>query len=149
MCQTACPVLINTGDLMRRPLVEDQGRVAEAGWKSASKHWDAISRAGGIALTVADAVPAALPIAATAVGRAVLGAETVPKYSGDLPAGGRRRRVLEASDPAAVVFSSCTTTMFRSDGVAESLQRLCERAGFAIATADNLPSLCCGVAQIL
>ena len=66
---------------------------------------------------LADAVPAALPGAATVVGRALLGADVVPRYSDDLPAGGHRRRVI-ADDPGgpfatqAVWFSSCTNTMF-------------------------------------
>jgi D-lactate dehydrogenase len=55
--------------------------------------------------------------------------------------------VLTAADPVAVYFSSCTTTMFGpvgEDGVAESFLRLCERAGVALATPDDIPSLCCG-----
>jgi D-lactate dehydrogenase len=103
---------------------------------------------GALALTVADKVPAALPTLATEVGRALLGDDMVPGYSGELPAGGRRRRVLKAADPVAVYFSSCTTTMFGPTdggvGVAESFIRLCDRAGISIATPDGLPSLCCG-----
>ena len=148
MCQTACPVLINTGDLVRRLRTEQVNGVEQALWKTAAKGWDAVSRVGGIALTVADAVPVALPRLATDLGRAVLGADTVPRYSDDLPAGGRRRRSVTSADPAAVYFSSCTTTMFGpvdgGDGVAESFLRLCERAGVELVTPPDLPSLCCG-----
>ncbi|HWH97036.1 MAG TPA: FAD-binding and (Fe-S)-binding domain-containing protein [Pseudolysinimonas sp.] len=148
MCQTACPVLINTGDLVRRLRAENAGRVEQAGWAVAAKHWDAVSRVGGIALTVADKLPTALPRLATAAGRVVLGADTVPDYSADLPPGGRRRPRVTAANPVAVYFSSCTTTMFAAegggDGVAESFFRLCERAGIELVTPDDLPSLCCG-----
>ncbi|MCO5954428.1 FAD-binding and (Fe-S)-binding domain-containing protein [Microbacterium yannicii] len=149
MCQTACPVLINTGDLVRRLRTENQNAVAEAGWKLAATQWKTVSRVGGLALTVADAVPAALPSAATAVARAVIGDDVVPQYTGDLPAGGARRRVFAEPDAVAVYFASCTTTMFGpaepgTRGVSESFLELCRRAGLPLATPDDLPSLCCG-----
>ena len=148
MCQTACPVLINTGDLVRRLRSENAGALAQAGWKAAAKNWDASTRAGGVGLSVARALPSALPVAATAVARAVLGDDTVPRYSAELPAGGTRRPALAATEPVAVYFSSCTTTMFGpeagGDGVRESFLRLCARAGVAVATPPDLPSLCCG-----
>jgi len=148
MCQTACPVLINTGDLVRRLRAEHQNPVAQAGWKAAAASWGVVSRVGGIALTVADAVPPALPRLATDAARAVLGADTVPRYSAELPAGGRARRRVASETPAAVYFSSCTTTMFGpadgGDGVAESFLRLCERAGVGLVSPPDLPSLCCG-----
>ncbi|MFF2347653.1 FAD-binding and (Fe-S)-binding domain-containing protein [Pseudarthrobacter sp. NPDC058119] len=148
MCQTACPVLINTGDLVRRLRAEGQSGLAQAGWSAAAKHWDLVTRVGGLALSVTDRMPAALPAAATAVGRAVLGKDIVPSYTAELPPGGTRRRVFANNDAAAVYFSSCTTTMFGpagdSDGVAESFLRLCSRAGIQLTTPDDLPSLCCG-----
>ncbi len=147
MCQTACPVLINTGDLVRRLRRENQSSLTQAGWKAASAHWRAVSRAGGAAMTVADALPASLPKAATTIGRALLGTDTVPEYSPDLPRGGKPRRVITASDPVAVYFPSCTNTMFGPvgrRGVSESFLSLCERAGLAVRTPDDIPSLCCG-----
>ncbi|GAA2974166.1 FAD-binding and (Fe-S)-binding domain-containing protein [Microbacterium terrae] len=147
MCQTACPVLINTGDLVRRLRNENQNAVAQAGWNLAAKHWDAVSAGGGVALSVADAVPTVLPALATRVGRGLLGEDTVPLYTDDLPGGGKRRRVIDAEEPVAVFFSSCTNTMFApvgGDGVAESFLRLCERAGVQVTTPVDLPSLCCG-----
>lgn len=147
MCQTACPVLINTGDLVRRLRNENQNAIAQAGWNLAAKQWDAVTAVGGAALSVAHAMPTTLPALATKVGRGLLGDDTVPMYTGDLPGGGRRRRVIDASDPRAVFFSSCTNTMFGpvgGDGVAESFLRLCGRAGVSVRTPDDLPSLCCG-----
>jgi D-lactate dehydrogenase len=147
MCQTACPVLINTGDLVRRLRAENQGAVAQAAWKVTARQWDAVSAAGGIAMTVADALPTAVPALATKLGRGILGTDTVPLYTADLPRGGTRRRVVDTPEPSAVFFSSCTNTMFgpvAGDGAAESFLRLCERAGVPVSTPDDLPSLCCG-----
>ena len=147
MCQTACPVLINTGDLVRRLRAENQNAVMQAGWKAAAHGWDAVSSIGGVALSVANAVPTALPALATKVGRGLLGTDTVPQYTADLPGGGKRRKTITAAEPTAIYFSSCTTTMFgpvEGDGVAESFLRLCDRAGVQVSTPDDLPSLCCG-----
>lgn len=143
MCQTACPVLINTGDLVRRLRLEGQGGLTDRAWGTAAKHWDATTRVASVALTTADALPAVLPTAATRVARAVAGAESVPAYSKDLPRGGPRRPSITSDQPVAVYFSSCMTTMFGA-GVQESFARLCERAGVAITTPPDLPSLCCG-----
>lgn len=147
MCQTACPVLINTGDLVRRLRAENQNAVMQAGWKAAAHGWDAVSSVGGAALSVANAVPTALPALATKVARGILGTDTVPQYTADLPGGGKRRKTITAAEPIAIYFSSCTTTMFgpvEGDGVSESFLRLCDRAGVQVSTPDDLPSLCCG-----
>jgi D-lactate dehydrogenase len=147
MCQTACPVLINTGDLVRRLRAEASGGIEQTSWSVAARHWGPTSRAGGAALSVAKALPAALPQLATRAARAVLGTDTVPLYSPELPGGGTQRAAVEADSPAAIYFPSCTNTMFGpvgDDGVSESFLRLCERAGVAVATPDGIPSLCCG-----
>ncbi|MDT0265830.1 FAD-binding and (Fe-S)-binding domain-containing protein [Streptomyces sp. DSM 44915] len=112
MCRTACPVLIDTGDLTRRLRAEGRGRAERALWATAARHWDATTVAGAAALTVGRALPNALPRAATAAGRALLGHETVPAWSPDLPAGGSRRRPRPAAAPRAVFFPSCVTTLF-------------------------------------
>lgn len=148
MCETACPVFINTGDLVRRLRSENQSAVLEAGWKVAAKHWGAVSALGGKALTVADAVPSVLPVLATEAARAIVGHDVMPLYDADLPAGGSRRPRLDQPDPVAVHFSSCTTTMFGPEaggpGVAVAFQELCELAGVALVTPEDLRSLCCG-----
>lgn len=147
MCQTACPVLINTGDLVRRLRSETARGPVAAGWEAAARHWGPVTRLGSLALSVADAVPAALPRLATDLGRALLGADSVPRYSSDLPAGGRARPRRTDPDPFAILFPSCTTQLFGAtdgDGVSAALGRLVDRAGIAVATPDDLPSLCCG-----
>ncbi|MEU2172450.1 FAD-binding and (Fe-S)-binding domain-containing protein, partial [Micromonospora chersina] len=44
MCATACPVLINTGDLVRRLRADRTGGVAQAGWRGAARGWGATTR---------------------------------------------------------------------------------------------------------
>ena len=148
MCQTACPVLIDTGDLTRRLRGEQRGRVEQGVWRTAAKHWDGVTRAAAAGLGVARAVPDPLPVRATAAGRAVLGHETVPAWSRDLPGGGTRRSPRPAVDPVAVYFPACISTMFgpadEGVGVREAFLALCERAGVEVRVPDPIASLCCG-----
>ncbi len=152
MCVTACPVLINTGDLVRRLRKENANTVAEAGWSAAADRWGAVTAGGGLALTVAKAMPAPLARAATAVGRAVLGAETVPAYDAVLPGGGSKRRPRRNPDSSAVFFPACIGTMFgpadapagSAKGSAQAFLDLCERAGVGLTVPEDIGSLCCG-----
>lgn len=150
MCQTACPVHINTGDLVRRLRARDAGPVAGRLWKTAANHWGAAARSAGAALTAAHALPAPVPTAASKAGRRLLGAEQMPLYVGGLPRGGVRRPALHSDDADAVFFASCLGTMFgveadaESAGVSEAFVSLAERADIALRTPDALPGLCCG-----
>lgn len=148
MCQVACPVNINTGDLVRRLRKEGTGAVDQVVWKTASRHWGTVARAGGAALTVARGTPTAMVTGATRLGRTILGADTVPLYGADLPRGGRRRRPLSAADPVAVYFPACIGTMFgpaaRSQGVSEAFLALCGRADVQVMTPDGIGAFCCG-----
>ncbi|MGB3257263.1 MAG: FAD-binding and (Fe-S)-binding domain-containing protein [Ornithinimicrobium sp.] len=166
MCVTACPVLINTGDLVRRLRRESVGRVQDSLGAVAAHSWRGVTAAGGLGLTVAAAMPSSLPRGATAVGRAVVGTDIVPLYDDRLPRGGpaRPRAVDDAAD--AVFFSACIGTMFGPEaaagggagsgghghdadptsrpGAAQAFLRLCEMSGQRLRTPDALSGLCCG-----
>jgi len=146
MCQTACPVHINTGDLVRRLRAQDSGPVASRAWRTAAGHWDAVTRGAGAALTGADVLPAAVPTAVSQVGRRLLGAEQVPLYDDRLPRGGTPRSEVDDPAPEAVFFASCLGTMFGSegDGAGEAFVSLARRAGVALRTPEGLPGMCCG-----
>ncbi|GAB2529586.1 FAD-binding and (Fe-S)-binding domain-containing protein [Paramicrobacterium agarici] len=88
MCGIACPVDINTGDLVRRLRNEQADAVSATAWKTAAKHWGAATQAGRAALTVAKVLPAPVVTGVTDAARAALGADTVPRYTADLPRGG-------------------------------------------------------------
>jgi D-lactate dehydrogenase len=148
MCVTACPVLINTGDLVRRLRKENANPVADLGWKSAAEHWSTVTVAGGKALSLAKAMPALLPKAATAAARAVAGSETVPAYETVLPAGGSKRKPLESPAAVAVYFPACIGTMFgpagHGGGVSAAFLELCGRAGVDVRIPSGIGDLCCG-----
>lgn len=149
MCVSACPVLINTGDLVRRLRAQDHHPVADAGWGAAARVWGATTTGAGLGLTVADRLPAALPRAATRLARAVLGAEHVPQYKDELPGGGPRRP--HRQDPAAeaVFFPACINSMFgtpEGEGptASEAFLALCDRADVHVTVPEGIGSLCCG-----
>ncbi|MGF3054450.1 FAD-binding and (Fe-S)-binding domain-containing protein [Microbacterium sp. YY-03] len=150
MCQTACPVGINTGDLVRRLRAETDSAIQDRAWSAAAQHWGGVTRAGAAALSVAAALPAALPRAATIAARAVMGSDTVPLYDAELPSGGIPRKALAAENPVAVYMPSCIGTMFAPQdagsgiGVMDAFLRLCERANVAVRVPDGIGALCCG-----
>ncbi|WP_431917646.1 FAD-binding and (Fe-S)-binding domain-containing protein [Nonomuraea jabiensis] len=148
MCATACPVLINTGDLTKRLREERHGRAARAGWKSAAKHWNGVTRALDLALDAAAAAPAPLAEGAAKAARAVAGQDAVPQWSRDLPRGGTPRRPAPAEDADAVFVPSCLNTLFApaegGPGAMAALIGLAERAGVRLHVPDGIGSLCCG-----
>ncbi|HEY5396389.1 MAG TPA: FAD-binding and (Fe-S)-binding domain-containing protein [Trebonia sp.] len=147
MCATACPVGINTGELVKRLRAGRGGPLASAGWTGAARHWGAATRAGALALSTAKALP---PVAglATRAARAALGADRVPRYDAGLPAGGTARRPRSAREPVAVYVPSCIGALFgpadASLGVREAFLALCDRAGVQVTVPDGIDAMCCG-----
>ncbi|MFO7690400.1 MAG: FAD-linked oxidase C-terminal domain-containing protein, partial [Cryobacterium sp.] len=150
MCQTACPVQIDTGMLVKSLRKKDANPVANAVWDVAAKNWGTVTRGAGLALTVVQKVPTPLVQAPNKIARTVLGTDTVPLYSGELPAGGvSRRRPAPTSAASVVYFPACVSTMFgaaeaATPGVQVSFEQLCERAGITLLVPPAIDSLCCG-----
>ncbi|MER7276172.1 FAD-binding and (Fe-S)-binding domain-containing protein [Dactylosporangium sp. NPDC000244] len=148
MCATACPVLINTGDLTKRLRAGHNGRAARQAWSAAAKHWDTATRAMNLALDLAAAAPPGVAEATTRAARRIGNPDVVPAWSRDLPRGGIRRRA--APDPAAgaVYLPSCLNTMFApargGDGVMAAVRRLADRAGVRLHIPAGVGDLCCG-----
>ncbi len=149
MCQTACPVLIDTGSLVTRLRAERQTTATTMAWGYAARHWKGTSRAASLALSAAARLPPALPTRASAAARRVLGEEQVPAWTADLPPGGtpRSRLAVRPPAPVAVHFSACVGSMFGSSGpdggAAAAFGTLCARAGVAVETPAGIDSWCC------
>lgn len=153
MCATACPVDIDTGDLMKRFRRENASPVLAAGWSAAARHWNVATRVGATVLSVTKALPAAPTVGATALARAVLGHDTVPRYSAELPAGGTARRGLRdraatSGEPIAIYLPACVSSMFGpgggGEGVSSAFLTLLERAEVNVVVPDDIEGLCCG-----
>lgn len=148
MCQTACPVQIDTGSVVRRLRADQHGGFGQRLGVAAAAHWSTVTRGAAAALDVAHAAPRAAGLASAAV-RGVLGAQRSPLYQPGLPRGGARRPSrARPPAPAAVLFASCTGSMFGAesggDGSTAALLSLCAKAGLALTVPPGLDTLCCG-----
>ncbi|GEL95911.1 FAD-binding and (Fe-S)-binding domain-containing protein [Cellulomonas composti] len=151
MCGTACPVGIDTGLLVKKLRRERVAAPTAAAWTAAARRWGPTTAAASAALTVAAAVPRPLSpavTAATGVGRALLGDDTVPRWTPDLPRGGAsRRRPAPTAAPDAVYLPACVNVMFGPDegaGVQVAFEDLCAAAGITLLVPEGIEALCCG-----
>lgn len=154
MCQTACPVHINTGDLVKRLRREDAPAVPAAAWRAAASGWGPVTRVGSAALSVARVIPTPVVRAATDAARAVLGDENVPRFSGELPGGGRSRsrfgRLVGSGDdqPIGIFVPACVNSMFGpagdGEGASSAFVRLLEGSGVRLVVPDGVEGICCG-----
>jgi D-lactate dehydrogenase len=148
MCATACPVLIDTGDLTRRLRTETHGRAHQRAGSAAAHHWDGVTRAASRAMTAAQLVPPSVPASITKAGRRVVPHELMPAWTADLPGGGPRRRGAPVHQADAVYLPSCTGTIFGpndgSIGVKNAFLELCARSDVSVSVPDGIASLCCG-----
>ncbi|NYG15560.1 D-lactate dehydrogenase [Arthrobacter psychrochitiniphilus] len=150
MCQTACPVDINTGTMVKRLRTKDAGMGESAVWGTVAKHWGALTQSAGLALSLAAKVPSVAMQPVNRLGRKVLGADTLPLYSSELPSGGKaRRRPAPSGVPAAVYFPACVNVMFGpagdgNAGVQASFEQLCTAAGVELLVPEGISDACCG-----
>ena len=152
MCATACPVNINTGDLVKRLRAEGQGRLTDSSWRVAATHWGTTLRGAALGLDSAALMPPALPELLSRAARAVAGDERVPRWDRSLPAGGSTRRPRPHDRPDAVYLPSCQSSMFAAEpgadgahgGVVPAVLALAERAGVALVVPEGIADHCCG-----
>jgi D-lactate dehydrogenase len=150
MCQTACPVNINTATLVKRLRRRDAGLLGNVAWGVAAKNWGTATLGAGRALDALRKVPIGVVLPPNRLARRVVGSDTVPLYSAELPGGGTtRKRPEPTGKPLAVYFPACVGAMFgpavdSSPGIQESLERLCERAGITLLVPPGIDGLCCG-----
>jgi len=148
MCQTACPVQIDTGELVRRLRSENASAAESWAWQQAACHWDAVTHLGRVALDTATRVPDAVVVRILTTARAGLGAERVPLWTPDLPRAGQPRHPRSPASPEAVYFPSCIGAMFgppeHSSGVRAAFEDLCNRAEVRLRIPRGIENLCCG-----
>jgi len=150
MCQQACPVDINTGDLVRRLRAETNGKPAELAWRGLAKRWGGAAAAARTGLRTGHLLGDKPTRALTRAGRAVLDQETVPVWPSTMPVAGRKYPPGHApSNARAVYFPACINTIFGPDtagepSVVDAFRTLCDRAGVAIRIPADLAGSCCG-----
>lgn len=146
LCQTSCPVGIDTGDLARRFRQQESGRLVQWTARTVARHWGPVTRAASAAATAAHTAPS-LARRTTQVTRALLGSERVPLWSADLPPGGPRRTGRDGGPAVAVLLPSCQGSLFGGvPSASDALLQLCRRADVEVVVPADAASLCCGVA---
>ncbi len=148
MCQTACPVQINTGQLIRDLRGELAPAWLDATWMGAAKIWGPFLKVASVGMTVVDHVPNAPVRAVTGAIRKVVGEDVMYTLSDDLPGGGRARHPHHAPHAEIVFMPACVGTMFGTGascgkGSSDAFQRLCELVGIRVEIPDEIESLCC------
>lgn len=150
MCATACPVFIDTGDLVRRLRSERVRPVERAAWSIAGQHWRAATTLASAVMSTAASAPSTAITIPNRAARAVLGDDRVPLWSADLPTGGPRRSggIGSTAVPQLVYFPSCVGRMFGpangTPGVARAFESLLAKAGLDAVRPAAIDSLCCG-----
>ncbi|MCG7427188.1 FAD-binding oxidoreductase [Helcobacillus sp. ACRRO] len=118
MCAVACPLGIDTGALVKRLRREKANPIHAAAWAGAARAWAPVSRGAARALDAAGALPPSVPGGLSRAGRAVLGADVVPRYTPDLPGGGAARHLLGRTlgardgDLVGIYLPACVSSMF-------------------------------------
>lgn len=149
MCALACPLGIDTGELVRQQRAATASEREQRLWNRAARNWSTFTQLGSGAMTAAQRVK---PLArfVTKVGRNTLGGDQVWGYSDDLPRGsGLRRRPSKervAKSPVAAYFPGCQQTLLAApgQGVFAAFNELSTRAGVPV-TLLNASKLCCGI----
>lgn len=161
MCELACPVDINTADLVRSTRKHMARQPWTGVWGVAAKHWQVVTQGAGIALGVAKKLPWPLLYGTTAALRVVLGKGNMPLYTKDLPSGGKPRKTIAAAmtevgegtatmpwSNTVVYMPSCLNTMFApatgETSVQEDFMYLCAQAGIQLRLPRDVDSTCCG-----
>lgn len=149
MCQIACPVGINTGDLVRKLRAEKASPLTSMVWSLAAKHWGTLTRTASTTLDIVHALPAPLTRAATTTGRSILGSDNIPTAPPSLPKGGSPRQASQTEPNADIVFfPSCMGAMFAPAeggmGSAAAFLELAKRAGINVYVPDGIDDTCCG-----
>ncbi|MFI1393000.1 FAD-binding and (Fe-S)-binding domain-containing protein [Streptomyces griseoaurantiacus] len=148
LCQTVCPVGIDTGKVMKGMRAERLGGMAQAAGRSAARHFAGLSTGlrGGIG--AANVVPAAVRRRVSDGARRRIGREWVPDLGGPLPGAGARRRGRTPTGPArAVYFPACVNSLFGpGDGVSveDAVLRLAGLADVPLLVPPEIAGLCCG-----
>ena len=143
LCESSCPVGINTGSLVTSLRAQSVDGLYETAFEQAAEHWGAVTKSISFLLSTARKFPSGLLEPVNRVARDLLGKEKIPKWSADLPRGGKVRLAHIDTSADFVLFTSCLETIFEAQ-TSDSLKSLAAKAGLKFTTPKNIPNLCCG-----
>jgi D-lactate dehydrogenase len=144
MCATACPVHINTGDLVKRLRSEQQSFVSQSLGSLAASKWSATTNLLSGLLTTAKNMPAPIVESVNKVLRSISGENSMPMWNKTLPIGGKERSSLKSNNPDLVYFPSCVNSLYGESDIQSAFLNLCEKAGLKVLIPEGIQDLCCG-----
>ena len=144
MCATACPVHINTGDLVKRLRSEQQSFVSQSLASLAASKWSAATNLLSGLLTTAKNMPAPIVETVNKVLRSISGENSMPMWNKTLPIGGKERSSLKSNNPDLVYFPSCVNSLYGESDIQRAFLNLCEKAGLNVLIPEGIQDLCCG-----
>lgn len=144
MCATACPVHINTGDLVKRLRSEQQSFVSQSFGSLAASKWSATTTLLSGLLTTAKNVPAPIVETVNKILRQISGNNSMPLWNKALPGGGKSRLALNSDNPDLVYFPSCINSLYGESDIQRAFLNLCEKVGLKVLIPTGIQDLCCG-----
>ncbi len=143
LCESSCPVGINTGTLVTTLRAERNDGIPEGIWNQLALRWAGAINGIGAALTVASHLPNSITEPINRGLRNIFGADRVPLYSKSLPRGGKYRSPIKEPNADFVLFASCLESIFEAESSA-ALQSLTTKAGLRFAIPEGISEMCCG-----
>jgi D-lactate dehydrogenase len=151
-CKRACPVAIDTGELVRRLRTRRHSSRAQRAALAAARHFGRLERAARGSLRVARAgrgvASAALPAATRALG----GAELTPEWTRAIPSAAPGLPFTLREGAAAVYLPACPNRILGNPPgfsahptVAEALVAISRRAGMPLWIPPDVAGHCCGL----
>lgn len=144
MCATACPVHINTGDLVKRLRSEQQSFISQSIGFLAARKWASTTKLLSGLLTTAKNLPAPLVETVNKVLRQISGENSMPLWNKSLPIGGSPRISNFVQNPDLIYFPSCVNSLYGQSDIQRSFLSLCEKTGLKVLIPDDIQNLCCG-----
>lgn len=152
MCQLACPVGINTGDLVKRLRGERHGPGAARMAETAARRWEFAERAARAGLRAAETASRAVGAdrvrrTTARVNQRFAGLDLAPAWIEGTP-GPAPAALPDTTEAgaAAVYFPACVNRIFASPGdlsVPEAFTRIAARAGVPVWIPDDVIGACC------
>ena len=154
MCQTRCPVSIDTGALVKRFRADAHSAFGREAGRSAATTARATERVARASLAAGHAL--ASVVGSRAVGamsgalRALLGDDVVPRWTPDMPGAAPPLPRTTADGAQAIYFPACMLRIFGpAEGeperptIPEALVALARRAGVPVHIPEDITGACC------
>jgi D-lactate dehydrogenase len=150
-CALACPVGIDTGELVKGLRAREHGGSEERAALLLAEHWEAVERSARAALRAGRALGDGTMRTATGLARRALAHELIPSWSEAMPGPAKGKLSSTVREGAAAVYlPACINRIFGNPrgladepSVPEALVAVSARAGRPLWIPDDVAGVCC------